>query len=101
MRSLRQASTTICPSANRSIPIVQDTTLATAAPARPLTDTVAVEPGKSWRLSWGVILAGAIIVLAVQLLLSLLGAGIGLSMIDPAQGGTPTAQSFGLGAGIY
>jgi hypothetical protein len=101
MRSLRQASTTICPSANRSIPIVQDTTRATAAPARPLTDTVAVEPGKSWRLSWGAILAGAIIVLAVQLLLSLLGAGIGLSMIDPAQGGTPTAQSFGLGAGIW
>ena len=59
---------------------MQDTTRATAAPARPLTDTVAVEPGKSWRLSWGAILAGAIIVLAVQLLLSLLGAGIGLSM---------------------
>jgi hypothetical protein len=65
------------------------------------TATDADEPGRGWRLSWGAVLAGAIIVLAVQLLLSLLGMGVGLSMVDPARGGTPAAGSFGLGAGIW
>ena len=77
---------------------MHETTLDTAAPVR--TDT-AVESRPDWRLSWGAILAGAIIVLAVQLLLSLLGIGVGLSMVEPAQGGTPTAGSFGLGAGVW
>lgn len=77
---------------------MHETTLDTAASVR--TD-VAVEPGRGWRLSWGAILAGAIIVLAIQLLLSLLGIGIGLSMVDPAQGGTPAAGSFGFGAGVW
>jgi hypothetical protein len=41
-------------------------------------------------------------VLAVQLLLSMLGLGIGLSTVDPAQGGgTPSASSFGIGAGLW
>jgi hypothetical protein len=41
-------------------------------------------------------------VLAVQLLLSMLGLGIGLGTIDPTQsGGTPSASSLGIGAGIW
>jgi hypothetical protein len=41
-------------------------------------------------------------VLAVQLLLSMLGIGIGLSTVDPAQsGGMPSASSVGIGAGLW
>ncbi|MEP9401940.1 hypothetical protein [Sphingomonas sp. VNH70] len=53
------------------------------------------------RLSWGSVFAGVIIAVAVQLVLGILGAGIGLSMVDPAQGTTPGAAGFGIGAGIY
>jgi hypothetical protein len=54
------------------------------------------------RISWGAVFAGVIIVLIVQLLLSLLGVGIGASTIDPSrQGGTPEASTFGIGAGLW
>ncbi len=53
------------------------------------------------RLSWGAILAGVVIAVAVQLLLGILGAGIGLTMVDPVEGTTPGASGFGIGAGIY
>ena len=38
---------------------------------------------------------------AVQLALSLLGAGIGFGLVDPLTGDTPVAGSFGLGAGVW
>lgn len=58
--------------------------------------------GKSaTRLSWGAILAGVVIAVAVQLVLGILGAGIGLTMVDPVEGTTPGAAGFGIGAGIY
>ncbi|WP_445191849.1 hypothetical protein ACT009_14925 [Sphingomonas sp. Tas61C01] len=41
------------------------------------------------------------IAIAVQLVLALLGAGIGLSLVDPVQGSTPSAGGFGIGAGVY
>ncbi|MEG3126173.1 hypothetical protein [Sphingomonas sp. GB1N7] len=53
------------------------------------------------RISWPAIFAGVIIVIAIQLVLALLGAGIGLSLVDPVQGTTPSAGGFGIGAGIY
>ena len=53
------------------------------------------------RLSWGAIFAGVVIAVAVQLLLGILGTGIGLSMVDPTEGTTPGAAGFGIGAGIY
>lgn len=65
------------------------------------TEVETTAPRTGWRLSWGAILAGALIVLAVQLVLSLLGAGIGFSMVEPTEGGTPGAGSFGMGAGIW
>jgi hypothetical protein len=52
------------------------------------------------RISWGAILAGLIIYLVVQALLSLLGVGIGVSTIDPL-GSSPEAGSFATGAGIW
>jgi hypothetical protein len=53
------------------------------------------------RISWGAILAGVAVLLVVQLLLALLGLGVGLATVDPAAGGTPQASSLGLGAGIW
>ena len=55
----------------------------------------------STRLSWGAIFAGVVIAVAVQLVLGILGAGIGLTMVDPVEGTTPGAAGFGIGAGIY
>ncbi|MDJ0275356.1 hypothetical protein QLH51_00860 [Sphingomonas sp. 2R-10] len=53
------------------------------------------------RLSWGAVLGGVVIAVAVQLVLGILGAGIGLTMVDPVDGTTPGAAGFGIGAGIY
>ncbi len=53
------------------------------------------------RLSWGSIFAGVVIAISVQLVLGILGAGIGLTLVDPVQGTTPGAAGFGIGAGIY
>lgn len=53
------------------------------------------------RLSWGAILAGVVIAVAVQLVLGILGTGIGLTMVDPVEGTTPGATGFGIGAGLY
>lgn len=53
------------------------------------------------RLSWGAIFAGVVIAVAVQLVLGILGTGIGLTMVDPVEGTTPGAAGFGIGAGIY
>ncbi len=53
------------------------------------------------RISWPAIFAGVVIAIAIQLVLALLGAGIGFSMVDPVQGSTPSAGGFGIGAGLY
>src|ERR1700737_5349264 len=53
------------------------------------------------RVSWAAIFGGVILVVAVQLLLSLLGAGIGLGTVDTNAGSTPTASSLGIGAGVW
>ncbi|MBI0476176.1 hypothetical protein D9601_12550 [Sphingomonas sp. MA1305] len=58
------------------------------------------EPARR-RVSWGAIFAGVVIAVAVQLLLGILGTGIGLSMVDPVEGSTPGAAGFGIGAGLY
>jgi hypothetical protein len=47
------------------------------------------------RVSWQAIFAGVVVAISVQMLLALLGAGIGLGMIEPASG------SFGIGAGLW
>jgi len=51
------------------------------------------------RISWGAIFAGTVVALAVQLLLSLLGIGIGASSIDPYQ--QNPGKGFGIGAGLW
>ncbi len=53
------------------------------------------------RISWAAIFGGVIMVVVVQLLLSTLGAGIGLGTVDTNAGTTPDASSLGYGAGIW
>ncbi|MEP6937585.1 MAG: hypothetical protein ABI871_05895 [Chthoniobacterales bacterium] len=53
------------------------------------------------RISWGSIFAGAIIALAAQLVLALIGTAIGLATLDPMTGDNPSAASLGMGAGIW
>jgi len=45
------------------------------------------------RLSWGAIFAGVVLAVAVQLVLGILGTGIGLTMVDPVEGTTPGAAA--------
>ncbi|MBW6525771.1 hypothetical protein KZ813_02845 [Sphingomonas sp. RHCKR7] len=65
----------------------------------PLDEVALARTGK--RVSWGAIFAGVVLAVAVQLLLGILGTGIGLSMVDPVEGTTPGATGFGIGAGLY
>lgn len=53
------------------------------------------------RVSWSAIFAGVFLVLAIELLLNLLGAGIGLGMVQPGSAASPDASSFSTGAGIW
>ncbi len=51
-------------------------------------------------MSWGAIIAGALTALVCQLVLNLLGLGIGLSSVNPAGGGAGP-EAFSIGAGIW
>jgi len=62
---------------------------------------VIVRPGSFRRISWGGVFAGLFLVLSVQLLLIMLGFGIGLSMVQPGEGGVPNAGAIGIGAAIW
>jgi hypothetical protein len=53
------------------------------------------------RISWSAVFAGLILTLVIQLLLSLLGTGIGLSTVDPATGETPGTETLSIAAGIW
>ena len=53
------------------------------------------------RVSWAAVFAGVILALGLQLLFSLLGAGLGMSTVDPIQRDTPSAGTLGLSAGIW
>lgn len=72
----------------------------------PLTDpTLTRSAGASFsfrRMSWGAVVAGTVIAVVAQLVLSLIGAGIGFSTIDPLRyNGSPDASTFGIGAAIW
>ncbi|WP_345821733.1 PhnA-like protein [Methylobacterium fujisawaense] len=94
---------------------VTDTTLAAtgrAIPDRPVLDRgppqgSAVTPSEDIRtmmlhsVSWGAVLAGATVGLIAQVVLNMLGLGIGLSTVDPLGDGTPAASAIGIGAGLW
>jgi hypothetical protein len=53
------------------------------------------------RVSWGAVFAGAALALAAQLILNLLGIGVGASTFSPATGEGPSATSFSIGAATW
>src|SRR5687767_2436528 len=52
-------------------------------------------------IAWGAVLAGVVVALVTQLLLNMLGLGIGVATLDPGTGDNPTASSLSIGAGIW
>jgi hypothetical protein len=53
------------------------------------------------RVSWGAILAGVATALVSQLVLNMIGIGIGASTLDPMTNDNPAASTFSIGAGIW
>jgi hypothetical protein len=53
------------------------------------------------QVSWGAVFSGATIALVMQMILNMLGVGVGLSTLDVASGETPSAGTLSLGAGIW
>jgi hypothetical protein len=53
------------------------------------------------KISWGAVLAGVVVALVTQLVLNLLGIGIGAATLNPIAGDNPSAMSFSIGAGIW
>ncbi|MBH5370571.1 PhnA-like protein [Bradyrhizobium sp. CNPSo 4016] len=53
------------------------------------------------QVAWGAVFAGAVIGLVMQIILNMVGVGVGLSTLDLAQGDAPSAGSMSVGAGIW
>ena len=53
------------------------------------------------KVSWGAIFAGVVVALVVQVLLTMLGIGIGVATLDPGTGDNPQASTFSIIAGIW
>lgn len=53
------------------------------------------------RISWGAIVAGAVIALAIGLMLNILGAAVGAAMVDTSTRQLPVASSLGIGAAVW
>lgn len=69
--------------------------------------TSAVTPAEDFRtvlinkVSWGAVVAGCVVSLVTMLVLNLLGAGIGLSTINPADGSVPSLETAGYSIAIW
>jgi hypothetical protein len=75
---------------------------ATASSAGLVSPSEPGQPGGAVkRVSWPAIFAGVVLVLAAEVLLNMLGAGVGLGLVSPNSGGTPDAATFGIGAGLW
>src|SRR3546814_18266899 len=82
-----------------------DSTRRRTAPAGPYRSGEAVvetdaAPAALKRISWGAIFAGVVVAMSLQLVLGLLGLGIGLATIDPATEQNPFGR-LGTGAGLW
>nr|WP_245195749.1 PhnA-like protein [Aureimonas populi] len=53
------------------------------------------------KVSWGAIFAGVAVALIVQVLLTMLGMGIGIATLDPGTVDNPAASTFSIAAGIW
>src|SRR6478752_7966982 len=53
------------------------------------------------QVSWGAVIAGSIMGLVVQVILNLVGLGIGLSTLDAVGSDSPSASSLTFGAALW
>jgi hypothetical protein len=53
------------------------------------------------KVSWGAVLAGVVVALVTQLILNMIGIGVGAATLSPATGDNPSASTFSIGAGIW
>jgi hypothetical protein len=60
----------------------------------------AIAPAALRRISWGAVFAGAIVAISIELMLSVLGVGVGASTIDVHNNAAPMTD-LGLGAAIW
>ena len=58
-------------------------------------------PSLPSRVSWGAIIAGAVIAVVIGFMLNILGVAVGATAVDAVNRDTPSASSFGIGAGIW
>jgi hypothetical protein len=71
--------------------------------AIPLAPTITDAPveSSSSAVSWAPVLAGAFVAAAITLLLMLVGAGFGLTLVSPFSGQSSSAATFGIYAAIW
>lgn len=53
------------------------------------------------KVSWGAIFAGVVVALVVQVLLTMLGVGIGIATLDPGTADNPDPSTFSITAGVW
>lgn len=78
--------------------------MATSSTLQPVAQTAPALESRAadlHQVSWGAILAGAVAALVVQLILNMIGLGIGLAALNPTGNDTPAASSLSLGAGLW
>jgi hypothetical protein len=79
----------------------------TTTPERAPPQTTAISASDDLRtimlneISWGAVVAGALIGLVVQLILNMVGIGVGLSTVNAVAGDSPSASSISMGAGLW
>jgi hypothetical protein len=72
-----------------------------APPTSPAIPTEDVRTITRSKISWSAVFAGVVLALATQLVLNLLGMGIGAATLSPVTSDTPSATSLSIGAGIW
>lgn len=71
------------------------------------THSSPVTPGEDLRtialheISWGAVFAGVFVALILQLILNLLGLGLGLTSVSLTEGDNPAASTVSIGAGLW
>ncbi|CAA9511669.1 MAG: hypothetical protein AVDCRST_MAG31-931 [uncultured Sphingomonas sp.] len=68
------------------------------SPVNPAEDLRTIQINQ---INWGAVLAGVAVGLITQLVLNMLGVGIGLATLDPGTSDNPSAGGLGIGAGIW
>lgn len=80
---------------------VSDSIYRAAAEIAPSTPSEAAHTIMLNQISWGAVFAGVTVALVLQVILNMVGLGVGLSTVDPVAGDTPSLGAFSAGAGIW